>query len=558
MRAWILLLIIAVSACDSAPAPVDAPPADQTTAPSSEPEAPALPTEEHALLNTLPDLLPASVEVVVATANPRELSKQLGGVAPSASAIGERPPELADIHPDRLALYGIDSTRPAGLFSGSGGFAMAGSWGVFGYLSDRDEIVQRLDAREQASGEEQEDAEVKRYILGTGQHRLTIAGDLAIVTHHFPIARPNKLATNAAFKKLSAALDFGALVTAYVAGDAPVMVGMGTTEAGFAIRAVSTDEARARRVTERWFEHLYDLDLDIQPGGILAAMMYGSPTEEQLKKNKKLRKAHDAIEELNKQIDELEQAPMARRTAAATAAFEGLETERVAHDRSDELHVVTRLVNAPADFAPTLVAALIELDFTEDELAELKKLRKKRDKLRDDVSRMSSPLFAVFGDAKFDSSIENGLGGLIGSELGDTAGPGGLGMRGTGLGGGGTGEGIGMGSIGFIGRGGGGVGRTPVKRPTATLASASDPRLREHAKKRVARVRNCYTREIDSGNEFSGTVTSSVSIADGRVSVGSSSGGSASLNACVGQALAGAIDTEAAASGTVAFRLEKK
>lgn len=63
-------------------------------------------------------------------------------------------------------------------------------------------------------------------------------------------------------------------------------------------------------------------------------------------------------------------------------------------------------------------------------------------------------LASVFGSADLDGAV---LGGLMGAELSEAHGAGGLGLRGTG--GGGTGEGtIGLGSVGSLGRGGGGGG----------------------------------------------------------------------------------------------------
>lgn len=67
---------------------------------------------------------------------------------------------------------------------------------------------------------------------------------------------------------------------------------------------------------------------------------------------------------------------------------------------------------------------------------------------------------AVFGALSSRSDSDNVLGGLVGAEIGDSFGAGGLGLSGVGEGGGGRGEGIGLGSIGSIGHGigqGGGI-----------------------------------------------------------------------------------------------------
>ena len=60
-------------------------------------------------------------------------------------------------------------------------------------------------------------------------------------------------------------------------------------------------------------------------------------------------------------------------------------------------------------------------------------------------------------DAVLGADAEDALGGLIGNEIGEAHGVGGLGLMGTGRGGGGAGEGtIGLGTLGTIGHGGGG------------------------------------------------------------------------------------------------------
>jgi hypothetical protein len=66
----------------------------------------------------------------------------------------------------------------------------------------------------------------------------------------------------------------------------------------------------------------------------------------------------------------------------------------------------------------------------------------------------TSPLagLGAFGETGLGDA---GVGGLFGSDIGDSFGVGGLGMSGTGAGGGGTGEGIGLGTVGGFGKGGG-------------------------------------------------------------------------------------------------------
>jgi hypothetical protein len=69
-----------------------------------------------------------------------------------------------------------------------------------------------------------------------------------------------------------------------------------------------------------------------------------------------------------------------------------------------------------------------------------------------------SHLASIFGrDSALGNDAENVLGGLVGTQIGEAYGVGGLGLVGSGKGGGGTGEGtIGLGNLGTIGKGGGG------------------------------------------------------------------------------------------------------
>ena len=73
-------------------------------------------------------------------------------------------------------------------------------------------------------------------------------------------------------------------------------------------------------------------------------------------------------------------------------------------------------------------------------------------------SQEGSHLASIFGrDSALGNDAENVLGGLVGTQIGEAYGVGGLGLVGSGKGGGGTGEGtIGLGNLGTIGKGGGG------------------------------------------------------------------------------------------------------
>jgi len=69
-----------------------------------------------------------------------------------------------------------------------------------------------------------------------------------------------------------------------------------------------------------------------------------------------------------------------------------------------------------------------------------------------------SHIASIFGrDSALGNDAADVLGGLVGNQIGEAYGVGGLGLVGTGSGGGGTGEGtIGLGNLGTIGKGGGG------------------------------------------------------------------------------------------------------
>ena len=73
------------------------------------------------------------------------------------------------------------------------------------------------------------------------------------------------------------------------------------------------------------------------------------------------------------------------------------------------------------------------------------------------------------------------LGGLIGNQIGEAYGVGGLGLVGTGSGGGGTGEGtIGLGNLGTIGKGGGGGNGSGYGRGAGGLGGRRAPGARRH------------------------------------------------------------------------------
>lgn len=127
----------------------------------------------------------------------------------------------------------------------------------------------------------------------------------------------------------------------------------------------------------------------------------------------------------------------------------------------------------------------------------------------------------------------NALGGLIGNEIGDSFGAGGLGLRGSGRGGGGTGEGtIGLGSFGTIGHGGGGSGRGYGSgrgrlgsrtrgrvRANVSASSGIDKEIvRRITRARASQVRYCYQRVLTKKPKLAGRAEFELSVgANGRV-----------------------------------------
>jgi hypothetical protein len=143
----------------------------------------------------------------------------------------------------------------------------------------------------------------------------------------------------------------------------------------------------------------------------------------------------------------------------------------------------------------------------------------------------SAKLSGIFGKGDFSTGDDqNALGGLIGTEVGESWGTGGLGLRGTGRGGGGTGEGtIGLGGIGTIGRGGGGGlgtgsgygrgvgrlgGRTSVRvNVTVTRASGLPKDIARRILRRARhQMRYCYERALKRDPKLAGKLSLDVRI----------------------------------------------
>jgi TonB family protein len=141
-------------------------------------------------------------------------------------------------------------------------------------------------------------------------------------------------------------------------------------------------------------------------------------------------------------------------------------------------------------------------------------------------SSSGSHLASIFGrDSALGSDAEDALGGLIGDQIGESYGLGGLGLAGTGRGGGGTGEGtIGLGTLGTIGKGGGGgsgagygrgAGRLGGRRARAPRVIAGRAQVRGALDKEIIRriirrhineVKYCYQKELQGNAKLGGRV----------------------------------------------------
>ena len=144
-----------------------------------------------------------------------------------------------------------------------------------------------------------------------------------------------------------------------------------------------------------------------------------------------------------------------------------------------------------------------------------------------------SHLASIFGrDTALGTDADNVLGGLIGNEIGEAYGVGGLGLVGTGTGGGGTGEGtIGLGNLGTIGKGGGGGNGSGYGRGAGGLGGRRAQRARRHPRpanvrgsldkeiiRRIIRrhineVKYCYEKELMKKADLSGRVSVQFTIA---------------------------------------------
>ena len=147
--------------------------------------------------------------------------------------------------------------------------------------------------------------------------------------------------------------------------------------------------------------------------------------------------------------------------------------------------------------------------------------------------QQGSILSSIFGrDSALGSDAQDVLGGLLGTEVGEAYGVGGLGLVGSGRGGGGTGEGtIGLGNLGTIGKGGGGgsgsgygrgagglggrrAGAPDVVPGTAEVRGSLDKEIiRRIIRRHLNEVKFCYERELVKNQGLAGRVMIQFTIA---------------------------------------------
>ena len=180
--------------------------------------------------------------------------------------------------------------------------------------------------------------------------------------------------------------------------------------------------------------------------------------------------------------------------------------------------------------------------------------------LSQSVGAWNSPTSPYGQDSALGYDPMSALGALMGDQIGENFGFGGLGLRGTGRGGGGTGEGtIGLGNVGTIGHGGGGgsgsgYGRgaggfrgRDAKVPQIRSGNAdvrgslSKEVIRRVIQRHINEVRFCYEQELSSRPDLSGRVQVKFIISpSGAVqaaNVESSTLGAARAEGCIAQAV---------------------
>jgi TonB family protein len=172
-----------------------------------------------------------------------------------------------------------------------------------------------------------------------------------------------------------------------------------------------------------------------------------------------------------------------------------------------------------------------------------------------------APTSPFGADTAIGNDPENALGALMGSQIGDNFGYGGLGLRGTGRGGGGDGRGtIGLGRLNTIGHGAGGGKNQGYGRGTGNLHSRrargpdvvtpgsatvhgalSREVIRRYIRRNLNQIRYCYEQELVRRPDLAGRVqvqfVISQSGAVSSSSVANSTMGNANVEQCVSRAV---------------------
>ena len=153
----------------------------------------------------------------------------------------------------------------------------------------------------------------------------------------------------------------------------------------------------------------------------------------------------------------------------------------------------------------------------------------------------------VFGPGGLGTGINNALGGLRGSSMGDAGGAGGLGSRGSGAGGGGNslgigglgnGTGRGTGGLGDIDLGGRGKGKYKVSvGRTVTKGCLTQQVVLRVLSRANSQARYCYEKELQRNPNLSGKITTSFQIGSTGVikssRVAASTMGNANVEKCL-------------------------
>jgi TonB family protein len=131
-------------------------------------------------------------------------------------------------------------------------------------------------------------------------------------------------------------------------------------------------------------------------------------------------------------------------------------------------------------------------------------------------------LATIFGSGGLGGDLKGALGNMMGTQVGDSGGFGGLGLMGTTMGGGGFGCRMGIGGIGTMGRGGGsagygmGVGGLSAKKLTDVGISDSDSvvtgsldkeLIRQVIRRNIQQIRYCYEKELQVKPDLAGKVS---------------------------------------------------